>query len=159
MRNQKLIPGSIFKVKLEDNFHAYGRILNNGDCAFYDYKIDYEELDLKKIILQKIIFTAIVVVSEIKKGRWPIIGHLDLEERFKNSPKYQLQSIASNHYRIIDNGLLRNSTAEECEGLEFGFVWEAHHIEERINDFYLGRPNEHIEAFKKLRQQFINANS
>ncbi len=35
---QKEIPGGIIKITFDEPYHTYGRILNYGDVALYDYK-------------------------------------------------------------------------------------------------------------------------
>ena len=73
MKKQEIISGSIFKVPVYKDVHVYGRVLRFNDYAFYHYLINYDDLNLKNIISNKIIFTAIVQDFAIVKNKWQII--------------------------------------------------------------------------------------
>ena len=52
---------------------------------------------------------------------------------------------------IFDSsGMERSATPEECVGLERASVWDAWHIEERLLDTFMGRPNQ-IEVRNRVR--------
>jgi hypothetical protein len=44
---------------------------------------------------------------------------------------------------IFDSaGMEMSATPEDCIGLERAAVWDPHHIEKRLLDAFMGRPNE-----------------
>lgn len=47
-----------------------------------------------------------------------------------------------------DNGKIRRATKMACEGLERAAVWEPEHVEERLRDLYVGKPNIWVEQLK-----------
>ncbi len=42
------------------------------------------------------------------------------------------------------------ATIDQCVGLEPVAVWEAEHVESRIDDFYAGRSNSFLESIKLI---------
>ena len=142
MKKQKEISGGIVKIKFNESCHTYGRILNYGDVALYDYKTNHEITDLVEIIKRPIIYKMIVNDAAVKHGRWPIIGVVPLEEELKNT-KYYLEEIGRPDLcKIIENGKIRfNVPKAEGIGLEVGAVWDPIHVEEFLRDHYAGREN------------------
>jgi hypothetical protein len=142
MKKQKEIPGGIVKIKFDDPYHTYGRILNYGDVALYDCRVDKDITDLHEIIKRPILYKMIVNEGGVKYGRWPIIGTLPLEETLQNS-KYYLEEIGRTDVcKLIENGKITfNVPAEKCIGLEVGAIWDPMHVEEFLRDCYAGREN------------------
>jgi len=141
-KKQKEIPGGIIKIVFDEPYHTYGRILNYGDIALYDFKTDRDITDLNEIVRHPIIYKLIVNEGGVKYGKWPIIGFLPLEDNLKNS-KYYLEEIGRPDLcKIIENGVITyNLPKEEGIGLEVGAVWDPLHVEEFLRDYYAGREN------------------
>jgi len=141
-KKQKEIPGGIIKIVFDEPYHTYGRILNYGDIALYDFKTDRDITDLNEIVRHPIIYKLIVNEGGVKYGKWPIIGSLPLEDNLKNS-KYYLEEIGRPDLcKIIENGVITyNLPKEEGIGLEVGAVWDPLHVEEFLRDYYAGREN------------------
>ncbi|MFN8356018.1 MAG: Imm26 family immunity protein [Spirosomataceae bacterium] len=144
--------GLIVKIPLSEGYHTYARILDKKDFAFYKIKTK-TEVTLDEIIASEIIFTGIVELWAITKLRWEVLGYRELESNIQNWPKYFIPDIVDReNYRIFEQGGIRdfNVTKEECNGLEYGIVWSPEGMEERINDFFEGRQNEHINFLNKF---------
>ena len=150
MKKQRIKPGSIIKVQFDEHFHTYGRILIRPYIEFYDYKINSDILDLEIIISQPILFTLCVYDYAITKGRWQIIGEMPFIEADINIPLQFLQDpIDLNRCRVIDAfGNISPATINQCEHLEPSDVWEPEHVEERLQDYYQGKPNKWVESLK-----------
>ena len=142
MKKQKEIPGSIVKIKFDDAFHTYGRVLNYGDIALYDLRVDHDITDLYEIIKRPIVYKMIVNEGGVKYGRWPIVGALPLEEKLHSS-RYYLEEIGRNDVcKLIENGKITfNVPKEKCIGLEVGAVWDPIQVEEFLRDYFAGREN------------------
>lgn len=150
-KKQKETPGGIVKIKFDELYHTYGRILNYGDVALYDYKTDQEITDLNQIIKHPIIYKMIVNDNAVKNGRWPIIGVVSLEEELKNT-KYYLEDFGRPDFcKIIENGNIRyNVPKAEGIGLEVGAVWDPTHVEEFLRDHFAGRENINLKMMDIL---------
>lgn len=150
-KKQKEIPGGIVKIKFDESYHTYGRILKYHDVALYDCKTVQEITDLIEIVKRPIIYKMIVNVDGVKYGRWPIIGVMQLEKQLQNS-KYYLEEIGRPDLcKIIENGEIRyNVPKHEGIGLEVGAVWDPTHVEEFLRDYYAGRENNSLKTIDFL---------
>jgi len=150
-KKQKEIPGGIVKINFDEPYHTYGRILNYGDVALYNYKTDQEITDLNEIVKRPIIYKMIVNEGGVKYGRWPIIGVVPLEKELQNS-KYYLEEIGRPDLcKIIENGNIKyNVPKDEGVGLEVGAVWDPMQVEEFLRDYYAGRENVSLKLIDVL---------
>lgn len=152
MKKQRFKKGSLVKIQFNDTLHTYGRLLEKPYITFYDAKTSKEMDDVTKIASQPVLFTVSVYDHAITSGRWQIIGHLPPEIKPVEIPLQFMQDpINPNMVRVIDEyGNIRPSTLEECSklGLERAAVWEPEHVEERIDDYYKGKPNTWVESLK-----------
>lgn len=131
--------GDIVKIDLGDGLHGYGRYLESV-FAFYDC-FSNDDVAISKIIGSKVLFKLWVMDYATKKGRWPVIGNVPLEECMKEKPKFYKQDpITKKLYIYVDCINDIPATREECEGLECAAVWDPEHVEDRLRDFLAGRP-------------------
>jgi hypothetical protein len=86
----------------------------------------------------------------VKSGRWPIVGHIPLEDRLVPPPKFIQDPLNKNSFSIYENGQIRKATREQCAGLERAAVWEPEQMEDRLRDHYTGRKNEVFEKLKMI---------
>lgn len=136
---------------MQNGYHTYGRILENGCYAFYDGLERKEINDLQDLAKRKILFIIAVYNSAINSGRWIKIGKLPLDDELKNLPLNFIKDALDPEYFKIYNpntGIIRPAEKMECSGLECAAVWEAEHVEERILDHYAGKPNKWVESLK-----------
>lgn len=146
---QKKIPGAIAKVQIDGEYHTYARVLNSG-VAFYDCRTRIDMLDLNEIISLPILFSAMVNDNGIKKGKWPIIGIIPLEEKLQNDKYYDTEIMSPEIFRIHENGYFRVATKDECAGLDVAGVWDPIHIEQRLQDYYQGIENLFVKRLDVL---------
>jgi hypothetical protein len=125
-------PGSFLRVRLADGSFGYGRMLEPPPIdAFYEYRTEKPDTDLGQIASKPILFKVGVRHSDLDS--WELIGWRELEEPCT----------------IFDSaGNSRSAEPHECIGLERMAVWEQHHVEERLLDTFMGRPNETVEHLK-----------
>jgi Immunity protein 26 len=114
--------------------------------AVYDRR-SQRQLSDDEIVTGRVLFVVAVFDRAYAGGRWPIVGHVPLEEADIPIPDRFMQDLFQpGECQIIDRfGRSRPARPEECVGLERAAVWEAEHVEERIRDHYAGRPNVHLE--------------
>lgn len=147
--SQRRIVGAIVKVPLNDGYHTYAWTLHEASFAFFDCRTNEEIKDLGQIVSRPILFIIAVYKSAITKEKWKNIGKVPLDDRFSKLPlKFMQDSHDHTRFSIYDNGAIRPASREECIGLERAAVWEAEHVEERIEDYYAGRPNKWVESLK-----------
>lgn len=134
-------PGTFLRIPLADGSFAYGRVLAAPYVAFSTARTTAPSDDLDAIAETPLLFTQAVRMPWPE--RWASIGRRELDGEAAQ-PVVQFVQDAIDHRRctIIDSeGRGRTATPEECIGLERAAVWEARHIEERLLDTFLNRPN------------------
>jgi Immunity protein 26 len=139
---RKLVPGTFVRIPLEDGSFGYGRVLGDPYMAFYNYRTTEPSSDLADISSKPVLFRQSVRLFDY--ARWANIGHRELEGEVAMPSVFFMQSIGNfRKCTIFDSaGMERSATPEECIGLERAAVWDPHHIEERLLDTFMGRPNE-----------------
>ncbi|QDG74414.1 immunity 26/phosphotriesterase HocA family protein [Labrenzia sp. PHM005] len=139
--------GDIVSIPLSDGQYAYGRVLTSPLIAIYDY-VSSGEVDSETILFQKVKYTLSVMVNAVTSGRWPVIGHADLEEELQKPVRFFQQHKLTGKLSIYIDGEFFPATIEDCIGLESNAVWDAEHVEDRILDEVNGRPNKWVESLK-----------
>ncbi|MFC6999347.1 Imm26 family immunity protein [Rufibacter roseus] len=148
MAKQKEIPGGIIQIGLGSGQSVYGRILNHGDVAIYDFLAEDELTVFEELLKFPIIFKGVVNDSGVKRGRWQIVEVVPLEESLKNS-KYFIEEIGNpDLFKIIENGHVKyGCRKEECYGLYVGGAWAPERVEEVVRDHFSGRENPYIKMY------------
>jgi len=143
----KLNPGDIVQIKLEDGDFCYGRILEEPMVAFYDKK-DGGNSTFGDVILAPILFKICVMNYAVTSGRWRILGTIPLEEELRMPVWFFNEDSISKELFLEMNFEMIPATREECEGLERSAVWDPEHVEDRLRDHFLGKPNKWVESLK-----------
>ena len=133
--------GTFLQIPLDDGSFGYGRALLEPYMAFYDYRTTEPICILDVIEAQPVVFTTAVRV--FGKKRWPDLGLRPLAGEVAKPVVRYWQDIADyRNCRIFDTaGMKKNVTPEECVGIERASVWDDYHIEKRLLDHFMGRPN------------------
>lgn len=139
--------GDIVKIPLGDGTHAYARVLSEASFAFYDSR-GTEDLPTDRVIDLPVLFIVAVMNHAIKKKRWPIVGHVSLDCRLRQPPRFIQDPFDKNSFSIYENGQIRRATRQQCIGLEREAVWEPENVESRIRDYYAGLSNKWVEFLK-----------
>ncbi len=134
--------GTFVRIPLEDGSFGYGRVLSNPYVAFYDFRTMEPSSDLKVIGSKPVLFTQ--AVRLFGYDRWANIGKRRLEGEVAQPVVRFMQDLADfRQCTIFDSeGMEKEVGPEECIGLERAAVWDVHHIEQRLLDTFMGRPNE-----------------
>jgi len=141
MTRKRWIPGGFVRIPLSDGSYGYGRLRERPVATFYNFRTEEPLSDLNEIFQQPILFT--VAVHKSIFSRWEVIGKKPLEDQMK-LPFYQFWQDVGDYRncRIFDmEGNERQVKPEECEGVERWAVWDPEHIEDRLLDTFLGKPN------------------
>ncbi len=154
-KRQRFKEGSIVKIKLSGNRFIFGRLLLGFRIGIYDLliKSDTEMPSIEYIIKSKIIFYVVIYRSIISKGIFEIVGFKELTqtEIDKIPPQFN-QSLGNYEDCTIfyNDGKEYKAPPEECIGLERSAVWDEHSLVERIEDYYSGKKNFHVEHQKVI---------
>lgn len=138
-------PGTFLRLPLGDGSFGYGRVLETPYMAFYRYSSPGPDSDLDKIASRDILFRIAVHLSSPQ--RWEPIGWRELEPQLTQPIVAFTQDLGDFRRCIIFDtaGNERGASPPECVGLEPSAVWEQHHVEERLLDNLMGRPNDDLE--------------
>jgi Immunity protein 26 len=137
-------PGTFVRIPLPDGSIGYGRVLAEPYVAFYALRTTEPSADLDAIGAAPLRFTQAVRWRGPGAQRWEAVGWRALEGEVAR-PIVQFTQDVFDFRRctIFDTaGLERPATPEECVGLERAAVWDMHHIEQRLLDTFMGRPNQ-----------------
>ncbi|MFT3793297.1 immunity 26/phosphotriesterase HocA family protein [Flavobacterium sp.] len=143
MKKQKITLGSILEIQLQDGYLGYAQILNGG-CAFFDYHSKKRPDSFDFLYDAPILFILKVYDSTITKGKWLKVGKIPIKEELQVLPfKFIQDSLNPNLFELYNpnTGEITPATKSQCIGLEPAAVWEAEHVESRLNDFYNGVEN------------------
>lgn len=142
------VVGDFVKIRLDDNWHAYARVLDEPLFAFYNCKTG-RNLTQEEIKKHPVLFKIWVMKSAVTSGRWPVIGNRPLENSEKEIPAFfKRDALNPKSIFIYHNGAERKATPAECFGLECAAAWSAEHVEDRLRDHFMGRPNKWVASLK-----------
>jgi hypothetical protein len=81
--------------------------------------------------------------SAFVSARWPKVDYRALEPELATPTDYFMKDKQTGRFSIYrsSDGSTRDSTYDECKGLEAAAVWEPEHVEDRLRDHFAGRPN------------------
>jgi hypothetical protein len=145
---QKRTPGAIVRIPLDLDWHTYARILEPPLMAFYDCRTDHN-VDALVVVSKPILFKIWVHKRAVTSGRWQKVSLLPLEPELQVTPIFFKQDrLDPRKFYLYRAGQEVQATREQCIGLERAAVWEPEHVEDRLRDHYLGRPNKWVESLK-----------
>lgn len=94
-------------------------------------------------------FIIAVFNHAVNDGRWEKLGTIPLQENLKKLPKKFIQDALNPHkFSIYDNGKIISASREECMELDRAVVWEPELVEERVNDYYVGKENRWVKDLR-----------
>ncbi|WP_224367683.1 Imm26 family immunity protein [Hyalangium versicolor] len=134
-------PGTFLRIPLGDGSFGYGRVLEAPYSAFYDFRTTEPDTDLGRISPHAILFR--IAVRHASQQRWKHIGWRNLESHMAQPIVAFTQDIGDFRRCVIFDtaGNERVAQPQECVGIEPAVVWEQRHVEERLLDTLMGRPN------------------
>jgi len=135
------------KVSLGDGSHTYARVPPDASFAFYDSRTT-EDMAIEQVTGLPVLFFVAVMEHAVKEGRWPVVGHVPLDNALQAPPKFIQDALNKNRFEIYEHGQIRPATRQECIGLERAAVWEPELVEDRIRDHYARRKNKWVESLK-----------
>jgi hypothetical protein len=151
-RRINLREGDFVQIDLGGGQACYGRVLKNPLMAFYDL-LAAKPIAIEDVGVQPVLFRIWVMNYAVKKGRWPIIGHLPLERDLLEPPRFfKVDPISKRLFIYSNSGKDESASHQECRGLERAAVWDPEHVEDRLRDHFAGRPNKWAESLRLPRE-------
>jgi len=149
MRNKTKYPevGAILEIPLPTGGKGYARVLKKPLLAFYAVKSE-GKLTPDEVVRQPLAFKVWVMNSALMSGAWTVIGQAPLQAELLDEPWFFKQDAISKALTLCRDGVERPATKDECKGLERAAVWSACHVESRLEDHLMGRPNRWVESLK-----------
>ncbi len=135
-------PGTFVRIPLSDGSFGYGRVLSDPYWAFYDLRTHEAFADLDAIGSKPILFTQAVRLP--RAHHWLDLGWRPLEGEVAR-PVVRFTQDLGDYLKctIYDSeGMEQEVGPGACIGLERAAVWDSIHIERRLLDTFMGRPNE-----------------
>lgn len=140
--------GDIFSIKFKDGSISYGRKLSHSLLiAIYKYK-DKQELQSQQIIKLPVLFKVMFSNVDDSETKWEFIVNLPLEAQLEEKVKFFIQDpVNPENIRIYNlDGREVKASPSEVKGLENAAVWYPSHMEDRIIDFFNGKPNRWVKS-------------
>lgn len=125
--------GDIVMIPIDDTHFVFGRLLNDASIGIHSL-VSKEAVDINQLISRKVLFEAGVFDTNIRGGKWKVIGHIpfdDAEESWP-SPKYVKDIMNPDRYSIYYKGELKPATEKEVEGLEAQAMYKPEALVEEI---------------------------
>ncbi|MGN6497625.1 MAG: Imm26 family immunity protein [Tsuneonella sp.] len=144
--------GDLLKVNLADGRHSYAQVADEPLIVFFDGAFT-EDASLDVVITLPVLFRIWVHNDAVRNGTWSVVGNLPLSPDNAAEPYFFKQdavtgALALYHSSFADTGWERSASATECYGLECAAVWDPEHVEDRLRDYYAGRPNQWVESLR-----------
>jgi Immunity protein 26 len=140
--------GALVRIDLANGTDVFARVLPNAQAAFYSAKcVHAEPTDISRIYNSEILFVTTVMKYAFENNRWPVVDERPLEKALLTPRNYFMKDVLTGQFSIYrsSDGAIHESSKEECQGLEEAAVWDPQHIEERLRDHFVGRPNRYVE--------------
>lgn len=140
--------GTYFVVDLGD-YYVFGRIIKDYIFIFFDFQSSSEDIDVDILLDKDILFSIHVGWAAITTKRWKILAIKPLEDKFQITVPFFVQEIGNDDLCWIDYAGERVQVPKsKCEGLERLATWNAIHVEQRIKDYYDGKPNLYLRGLR-----------
>jgi hypothetical protein len=150
-------PGQVVLIELGQGNCSYARVLNDPLVAFYDLLCRTTgEISVDEVISSPVAFTLMVMNHAITRGRWPVVGRVDISPEFQVPPPFCKQDAVTGKLSIYQEvpelapNYERPARVGECLGLETAAIWEPEHVEDRLRDHFAGEPNKWVEQLKVI---------
>lgn len=150
MATKKPRVGSLLRISLGNETDAFARVLPNSQVAIYAHLVSQGDAPPPSIFDSKPLWKLTVMKSALTSGKWKAVDFRPLEPELASPVEYFMRDRLTGRYSVYrsSDGQTRDSTFEECKMLEAAAAWEAEHVEDRLRDYFAGRPNAWAEQLK-----------
>ncbi len=156
MKRQQRTVGSILEINIENKYFIYAQILEEAGYAFFDYRTVERLTECTILLTKPVLFILNVYKYVVTKGHWLKVGNLEVREDLKEQPMQFIQdTLHPDRFEFYNpnTGESSPATKQQIKGLERASVWGAEHVEDRIRDFYNGKPCIWLKDDRELFKQ------
>ena len=137
---QRWQAGAVVEIPLANNRWSYGQLGENPTVGFFDCAYS-KRPPLDEVLQLPLLFKICVYVSAVLRGAWLKVGHADLRQDIGREDYFFKQDIITgrlslHHSDYAATNWERPAKLSECIGLERAAVWDARHVEERLNAYF-----------------------
>lgn len=138
--------GQVFGVPLGNQILGYGQVVSETECVFFDFLSETNDVNINQIIKSDVIFRITIDANIIRDQIWPVVGIASLPPILPvNNHKYTYDYIGK-FYKIWHTPILQEkATPKQIRGMEFFMSWNHQLVEQRLKDYFSGRPNFYVE--------------
>lgn len=147
IKRKKLTQGDVYAIRMAAGDYAIGICCGN-DFAFLASRFAEPVLP-NDVDESSVAFRILVAKEAIKEENWSYIGNINLLGSLARPATYIARPVGAQSYYAYTNDEKALASKSEAESLEPLAAWFAHHIEERLEDYFSKREN---ETLKHLRE-------
>jgi hypothetical protein len=148
----KTEPGTIFEIPLDDGSFAYGMVIKRPLAAFFNLAVN-QRPSLEYILSQPVAFRVWIMDSSLGSRGWKTIGNRSVPSELAQPGVFYKYDLISHRFSVYSEGNESTATKEQCIGLECAAVWSSVHIQSRLSDHIVGRPNAWVESLSAANRQ------
>src|SRR5688500_7114457 len=151
-RRQKWTKGAVVSISLGNGYSGFGQMLDEPEYAFFDlrHKPNATLPTPEQVVAERVLFRVWVMRRAHSKGRWlktgiaPIVSELAKKVLLFNQDPLKPDSFLLSYDGVSGTPC----TANECKQFERATVWDPEHVEDRLRDYFAGRPNKWVESLR-----------
>jgi len=144
--------GDFLKIDLGNGCQQYAQVASEPLMVFFGdgSADDLAPEDLRRL---PVLFRLWVANHAVTTGRWPVIGRAALTRENRAEPFFYKQDAITGgltlyHCDFAATNWERAATPADCAGLEAAAVWEPEHVEDRLRDHLMARPNKWVDSLR-----------
>lgn len=141
-------PGSVYSIRLKDGEYAFGQVCVGGDFAFFDLKLAEPLPQIGAIVEHAVAFRVPVAADAPVAGHWKLIGNTELHGTLASRGRYKHRPVGSSQVFLYAEGRSVPASNDEVQGLEVLATWFSCHVEQRLEDYFAGRPNKFAQSLE-----------
>jgi hypothetical protein len=153
---KKYKAGDIYAIQLKDLHYCYAQICISGDMVFFGLKRKNHPT-LEEITASPIAFRVSVALDAAKLGKWKLIGNTELVQESAKVGVYKLRPVGSEKIYLYRKSIvvpienLEELDETQAKNLEVVATWFSMHVEERLEDYFEGKPYRHAVSLNAPR--------
>lgn len=134
-RPPKLEQGDVFRLPLDDERYAFGRVLTKTERAFYRYVSQRKRPPLEEILRSEVMFVVGSTDDGFARRKWHVIANAPIEDRLRSPTYLYHRAVGEDVCTVFDIWMPGHETIKpvtECRGYERWGSWAAAHCRDRI---------------------------
>ncbi|MCU0493043.1 MAG: immunity 26/phosphotriesterase HocA family protein [Chloroflexaceae bacterium] len=153
-KKQQWKRGAVVRIALSNTLFGYGQMLDAPEYAFFDL-CDAGASAPAGVAARPVIFRLWVMRYAHGSGRWQKIGIAPLQPMLEAPVlRFNQDPLKPEHIELGYDGTSgRLVTPEEAMLYERAAVWEPEHVEDRLRDYFDGKPNKWEESLRLRRPE------